>query len=105
MLIPVPNTAFKKLFAVFFHIRVYFSLKRLMVKYQIETKERNLWNLLVIQKVIFMHLKKKKKLKKQNKTKHQKAKTNKTRKHNLEIFVFLKTDRITTSSHVCAWIS
>ena len=46
----------------------------------------------------------KKNLKKKKK-KHQKAKTNKTRKHNLEIFVFLKTDRITTSSHVCAWIS
>ena len=64
MLIPVPNTAFKKLFAVFFHIRVYFSLKRLMVKYQIETKERNLWNLLVIQKVIWLHFKKKKKTQK-----------------------------------------
>ena len=45
-----------------------------------------------------------KKKKTQNKTK-QKAKTKKTRKHNLEIFVFLKMNRITTSSHVCAWIS
>ena len=73
MLIPVPNTAFKKLFAVFFHIRVYFSLKRLMVKYQIETKERNLWNLLVIQKVIWLHFLKKtsKKKKKTPKSKNQ----------------------------------
>ena len=36
---------------------------------------------------------------------NQKAKNKKTRKHNLEISVFLKTNRRATSSHVCAWIS
>ena len=46
-------------------------------------------------------LKKISKLKKKN----QKAKNKKTRKHNLEIFVFLKTNRRATSSQVCAWIS